>query len=146
MRRLTVTDATYAQVRSELGTDASDAADPVEWLALIAVLHETVWGAEVLRRTHGDADPVPWPEVVGALERAAADTADHLRGLSGRLVGTGPAALVTRGPVPALDGLPPTADPDVALLAADVWGWLAALQRDTGRVAAPATGASATIP
>ena len=79
MHFLTLADSTYAQYRSELRSSP----DTVDWMGVLGLAHEVVRGGQALRRTHGTAEPLPWPGVTADLEHLGAGTADRLREIGG---------------------------------------------------------------
>ena len=68
-------DATFAQYRSELRSTP----DNVDWLPVLGLINEVVRGGQALRRTHGEAGPLPWPGVAGELRDLGQGTAHQLR-------------------------------------------------------------------
>lgn len=131
-------DATFAQYRAE-GSPSSAAAPTVDWLALLGVGHRLVDEADLLRGRHPPAAPVPWPDVVTAVEDAAGKVASGLAAGADALVArtppgpdAGPALHRELGPHP-----PPASystAPQDALRVIDAWGWLHVLAEDLTRL------------
>jgi uncharacterized membrane protein YccC len=139
---LMLTDSTYAQYRSELRS----APDPVDWLAVLGLVHEVVRGGQALRRTHGAPGPLPWPGVAAELEGLGSGTADQLRAIGGLLstksrghqANPESAEVSTDSWLATSDGRAVTRrqiDPAAAVRVLDLWGWLTGVAFDGRRVA-----------
>jgi uncharacterized membrane protein YccC len=142
VRFLMLADSTLAQYRSELrGTS-----DHIDWLGVLGLAQEVVRGGQVLRRTHGTAGPLPWPQVAADLHRLGDSTADQLREIAD-LVGTnahGRRVFPDTTDV-SLNAWMSTSDarevarreidPAGAVRVLDLWGWLAGISFDSRRVA-----------
>jgi hypothetical protein len=137
---LMLADSTYAQYRSEL----SSAPDPVDWLGVLRIIQEVVRGGQILRRTHGTAGPLPWPEVAADLEHFGTSTADQLRVISALFNknSSHPGAAPTTADVPVESWVSTDAarevvrrqtDPVSAVRVLDIWGWLTGISFDTRR-------------
>jgi Fusaric acid resistance protein-like len=146
VRFLMLADSTLAQYRSELrGTS-----DHIDWLGVLGLAQEVVRGGQVLRRTHGTAGPLPWPQVAADLHRLGDRTADQLREIAD-LVGTnahGRRVFPDTTDV-SLNAWMSTSDarevarreidPAGAVRVLDLWGWLAGISFDSRRVAQSVT-------
>jgi uncharacterized membrane protein YccC len=139
---LMLTDSTYAQYRSELRR----APDPVDWLAVLGLIHEVVRGGQALRRTHGAPGPLPWPGVAAELEGLGSGTADQLRAIGGLLTtkvrgnqaDPESAEISADSWLATSDGRAVTRrqnDPAAAVRVLDLWGWLTGVAFDSRRVA-----------
>jgi hypothetical protein len=145
---LTLADSTYAQYRSELRSSPAT----VDWMDVLGLVHEVVRGGQVLRRTHGTAEPLPWPGVTADLEHLGAGTADRLRRIGG-LVST--KASTPRTSATTTDGSEESwiltsgarvlagrqTHPAAAVRILDIWGWLAGVSFDSRRVTDSVAGA-----
>jgi hypothetical protein len=138
---LMLADSTYAQYRSELRSSP----DAVDWMGVLGLAQEVVRGGQVLRRTHGAAQPPPWPGVTADLEHLGADTAGRLRTIGG-LLSTN--AATARNAANTTDASEESwiltsgsrvvagrhTDPVAAVRLLDIWGWLAGVSVDSRRV------------
>jgi len=131
-------DSTYAQYRSEPGRAKSQGPD---WMGLLGLAREVVWGGEALRRSHEHAGGLPWPAVASDLEVLGRQTADGLRGIARRVGSDGRRHRRTASPrMPSLNdwldteraktvGRDPS-DPAASIRVFDLWGWLAGVSLD----------------
>ena len=150
---MSLADSTYAQLRSELGSTPSGNGRPqpgTDWLGVLTLVHESVWGGDLLRRTHPARDPLPWPQVADELTDLGRVTADGLRAVGASVDGSAtaaPTASRQRGLERDTDvrrrlGDDPTSDRGALLRAADLYGWLSGLQADAARARSSAVAAS----
>ena len=141
-------DATFAQYRSEMRSMP----DTVDWLPVLGLITEVVRGGQALRRTHGEAGPLPWPGVAGELRDLGQGTADQLRDIGELMImktpGSSAATTAADGSVNAWMSTSDAGrvarrepDPAAAVRVLDIWGWLAGVSFDGRRVAANATSA-----
>ena len=147
-RFLVLADATFAQYRSELRSTP----DTVDWLPVLGLINEVVRGGQALRRTHGEAGPLPWPGVAGELRELGQGTADQLREIGELMImktpGSRAATTSGDGSVNAWMSTSDAGrvarrepDPAAAVRVLDIWGWLAGVSYDGRRVAANAASA-----
>ena len=139
-------DSTLAQYRSELRSTS----DNVDWSGVLGLAQEVVRGGQALRRTHGTAWPMPWPEVAADLHHLGAITADQLREIAD-LVSASAAQPRTTQPRTSMETTDVSVDswlltseaqavarretdPASAVRVLDLWGWLAGVSFDSRRV------------
>jgi len=148
MHLMMLADSTLAQYRSEFRSKP----DNVDWLVVIALVNEVVRGGQALRRTHGEAGPLPWPAVANELKGLGQDTADQLRVIADlvstktpRPPGDKPADISVDSWLSTNDGREVARrqpDPAAAIRVLDIWGWLAGVSFDGRRVVAGVKTAS----
>ena len=146
MHSLMLADSTFAQYRSEFRSTP----DNVDWSGVLALASEVVRGGQALRRAHGTAGPLPWPAVADDLKGLGAGTAEQLREIAGLVSVKAPGAGAGSEPAKySVDSWLSTDDarevasrrpnPEAAVRALDIWGWLAGVSFDGRRVAAGVT-------
>jgi uncharacterized membrane protein YccC len=137
---MVLADSTFAQYRSELRSTP----DSIDWLPVLGLLSEVVRGGQMLRRTHGEAGPLPWPRVAGELQHLSEGAANQLRSVAALLGGAASDLPTAAGHAEgAVDSWMSTSDarevarrqkdPVAAVRVLDVWGWLAGISFDARR-------------
>ena len=91
---LRLTEEAYAQTRGERTVEAVEA---VDWQGLTLLVQRIVRGAEQLDRRYPTPYQVPWPAVVGLVDRTATELESATTGLAGQLRGPAAARRPARG-------------------------------------------------